>query len=282
MRISRKHSYTNSTRSKALSHWNTGFGHIARLMLAMVMFSIFAISPAVAQDGPCSQCSPGEHWVDTCPGSQDQITNHNLVVGIDLDLDCEVDIELTLSDSPLIVDRSDPQDDSLNFPGLRPLDGHLDVIDTEIVSMSLIGSGGITVTAGGGLGQGGSLAPSLGTIAEQPADPERAYSFFDVFFEIDMGGGMYVYNQTASRIEAVIDCVPPRAIYVKPPQCLSLYTSPIPGEGEHIANLVTGEHSVNPPDHIPGMTLWGILAAVTALAALAMLMPAKKRAHRIR
>ena len=47
-----------------------------------------------------------------------------------------------------------------HFPGTRPIDGHLEVIDTEMASLSLSG-GGATLTAGAGLGAI-PLAASLG------------------------------------------------------------------------------------------------------------------------
>jgi hypothetical protein len=248
--VERKNSFAGSTGSKASSLKNVisvGSRHIMVLLLISAMFGVFAVYPAAAQDEPCSQCGQEEHWVDQCSGGQDEIADHKLEVGIDLDLDCQPDLNPTLLPNDLlIVNRSDPRDDSVAFPGLRSFDGHLDVIDTEIVSMSLTG-GGVTLTAGGGLGQGGVLRQSLGAIAEQSGDPETADSFFDVFFEVDLGGGRYLYNQSPAVIESIIDCVPPRATYIKPPGvCLPLYTSPIPGQGTHMANLVTGRHIVNP------------------------------------
>lgn len=284
-RVERKNSLAGSTGSKASSLINVisvGSRHIVVLFLVAAMFGVFAVYPAAAQDEPCSQCGHEEHWVDTCSGGQDEIADHKLEVGIDLDLDCQPDLNPTLfPDDLLIVNRSSPRDDSSNFPGLRSLDGHLDVIDTEIVSMSLTG-GGVTLTAGGGLGQGGVLRQSLGAIAEQPGDPETADSFFDVFFEVDLGGGMYLYNQSEAVIESVIDCVPPRATYIKPPGvCLPLYTSPIPGQGTHIANLVTGRHIVNPGgepvevggevylvDKLTVLTPWFALVAVLILGTI--------------
>jgi hypothetical protein len=90
-------------------------------------------------------------------------------------------------------------DDSLEFPGLKPVEGHLDVIDTEIVEMCLMGEG---VTLRAGLGQGGIINRSPGAIAEDPADSMIGESFFDVFFEVDIGGGQLAYNQDPMRIEA--------------------------------------------------------------------------------
>jgi hypothetical protein len=135
-------------------------------------------------------------------------------------------------------------DDSGQYPGTRPIDGHRDVIDTEIVGMTLTG-GGMTLIAGAGRGAQ-PLSASLGNMAEQPANPSLADSFFDVFFEIDIGGGNRLYNQAPLRVTAVIDCIPPKAIYVHPNQCVPLYTSPTPGQGVHVANLTNANHTTFP------------------------------------
>ncbi len=220
---------------------------VVGLVVIAVIFGVFVTPPAEAQGEPCSQCGPGPHWVDTCPAGIDEIANQGAEVGIDLDLDCVADVNLILRpcsapDDLLIVDRDDPV-------------GH--TIQTEIISMCLTSGGPapITLIAGAGLGQGGVLAPSFGAIEEQVDDPKLADSFFDVFFEVDLGGGMYVYNQTPLRIEAVINCVPPNARYIKPEGCFPLYTSPILGQGMHVANLVTATHDVN----IPTLTEWGLI-----------------------
>jgi hypothetical protein len=174
------------------------------------------------------------------------MTDHAGLVGVDLTLDCVADINLVLmpcAASTLVVTRAAPSDDSANFPDLRTADSHLDVIDTEIVSLCLSG-GVITLVAGEGAGQGGVLSRSAGAIAELTTDADFADSFFDVFFEIDLGGGNYVYNQEPMRIATVINCVPPQAEYVHPTGCLGLYTSPVSGEGTLVANLVEAEHHV--------------------------------------
>jgi hypothetical protein len=156
-----------------------------------------------------------------------------------LNNDCKEDLSLILS-GPVTVDRSEPSDDSNRFPGLRDEDGHLDVIDTEILSMSLTGSGYILV-AGAGHGHGGDLDHSYGATAELP-DSSLRDSFFDVFFEIEMPDGMPLYNHESVRIATIIDRVPPfGATYIKPTElCLPLYT----GTGVHVANLVEAEHNI--------------------------------------
>jgi hypothetical protein len=249
--------------------------HIAALAVMALVFGVFATAPAAGQGYPCSECGPGDHWVDTCLEGEDQIANTQALVGIDLDLDCVADLNLVLGpcgepDHLLIISRSDPRDDSQNFPGLRPVDGHLDVIDTEIISMCLTG-GGFTLRAG--MGQGGVISPALGAIVELVAHSERAESFFDVFFVVETPMGS-LYNQTPVRVEAIIECVPPQAKYIKPTGCYPLYTSPIPGQGMHVANLVEAEHIVNP---VPSHSQLGLILLILAVAGFFGFMIIRKR-----
>jgi len=197
----------------------------------------------------CSQCGPGAHWIDLppCPGpgpggTGEDMFDSEALVGIDLDLDCKADTNLQLN-GPVRVAKIGPLDDSGQFPGSAVMDGHLDVIDTEIISMTLFG-GGVQLTAGAGLGAS-PISPTLGTIVEQPADPARADSFFDVFFEVAIPG-MFLYNQQPLRIQAEITCVPPDVDYLHPITCLPLYESPVPGQGERVFNLVTARHTPFP------------------------------------
>jgi hypothetical protein len=203
------------------------------------------VDDACEFDEPCEICGPGEHWVDECPGGLDNMPSAALV-GIDVTLDCEQDSSFRLT-GPVTVMRSNPRDDSFNYPGTRPIDGHRDVIDTEIVSMVLTRSG-VTLVAGAGLGQGGVLPPSYGVIAEQPADITLADSFFDVFFEVDLGNNTYAYNHRALRVEAKIDCLPPDTTYIHPRDCIPLYDVPplSPVKPRLVANLVTADHSTFP------------------------------------
>src|SRR3990170_7935425 len=86
----------------------------------------------------CDTCGPGPHWIHAtpCPPGVDLIPGSQALVGLDLNLDCVVDTTLRLQ-GPVNISRTIPLDDSGNFPGTRPVDGHLDVIDTEILEMSL-------------------------------------------------------------------------------------------------------------------------------------------------
>ena len=194
-------------------------------------------------DQPCQDCGPGEHWIERCPGGEDAMPS-GAVIGLDNDGDCIPDISLRLSGTVRIL-RSDPLDDSNLFRGTRPVDGHFDVLDTEIVSMVLSG-GGVNMVAGGGLGQGGVLRRSLGTIAEQDRNSSLADSFYDVYFEIELGPRLFAYNQEPVRVQTKIDCLPPIATYIHPQDCIKLYDSPILGQGRVVAYLVTADHSTFP------------------------------------
>lgn len=198
-------------------------------------------------------CGPGPHWVDTCAAGTDTLASTEALVAIDINGDCLGDAIAILS-GPVTVDRSDPLNASANFPAVTGPAGHVgpDVLDTEIVSMNLTG-GGVTLVAGQGLGAGPALPPtgltaSRGAIVEKVADPSRAESFFDVFFELDLGGGNYAYNQTPVRVRAELNKVPPKERrYIHLLGCVPLFNSPIPGAGARIANLASACHGIGPP-----------------------------------
>jgi len=229
---------------------------------------------------PCSECPPGPHFMHApgCgpfpPIGPDLIANNGAVVGIDVDMDCVRDFNLVMGPCPppndlLRVDkRQGPMDDSVQFPGFRPIDAHQDVIDTEIVAMCLTGSG-VTMAAGNGGPASFPIGPSLGAIGEDPGDPTLADSFFDVFFELQGPPGSPWYNKTPIVVQTKIDCLPPRANYHHPVGlCLPLWTRGVcaggPNAGnqcvrdvhcpgsfcanqQHMANLVSANHSVNEP-----------------------------------
>jgi len=200
------------------------------------------LDDACEMELPCDDCGPGDHWIDECRGGDDHMPSGALI-GIDWDDNCIADVSLGLR-GPVHVRRSDPLDDSLVFPESAPVDQHLEVIDTEIMSLVLVG-GGVAMIAGGESGQV-RLERSLGVIVEQRENSAHADSFFDVFFEVDLGGGLFAYNQEALRVFAKIDCVPPDTAYINPMECIRLYTSPVPRQGEFVANLVSGIHSTYP------------------------------------
>ena len=138
---------------------------------------------------------------------------------------------------------SAPLDDAAQFPGLGSFVGEEDGIGAYMVTGFLTWALPI-LRAGAGQGQGANLQPSFGAIAEQAGDDTMAESFFDVFFEVDLGGGQYLYNQTPLRISGDIDCVPPQVGYIHLVDCIPLFTAPV--GGQHVGNLTSAEHVVNP------------------------------------
>jgi hypothetical protein len=129
----------------------------------------------------------------------------------------------------------------LNKPADLDADG-LDEIETEMVGMELTG-GGITVRAS-------STVDSTGLIEEQqnitpgaldfPAD-----SFFDVFFEIELPGGIILHNDTPFRVECKIEEIPPYLCFYLPPVRTPIILDN--AQEEKIATLLHGLHLPVPP-----------------------------------
>ncbi len=236
------------------------------------------VPPTGAQGLPCSQCGPGPHWVDNClipfppVPTLDTIASTGGLAAVDIipPLDCIADLNLILGPCPVPDDLltvqkfpgpffPGPVDDSAFFPGTSMMLGlHFDVIDTEIVSMCLT-DGLVTLRAGQLAPSMLPLLPSQGAIVERspeslfvppflpaPIDPLEADSFFDVFFEVNVGG-TFLYNQIPQRVTTVVDCLPPAASYLHITGCTPLFTNTV--GGNHIANLVAAQHNVNTGNH---------------------------------
>ncbi|MEK6799186.1 MAG: hypothetical protein AABZ12_09500 [Planctomycetota bacterium] len=216
---------------------------------------------------PCGECPltppPVAHWIDQTPCPPGGTGQDNLpsgaLVGIDLNFDCVADTSMVLG-GPVTIRKRGPVDDATFYPGTRPIDGHLDVIDTEIVAMSLTG-GGMILKAGTMSGSAQALTPTKGTVAEQTGNPALADSFFDVFVELDLGGGVYAYNWAAIRVTDVVECLPPDGKYIHIAGCTPLYSSPVVGVAAiHMANLVAANHFTYPGCCAPGLTPNGCAA----------------------
>jgi hypothetical protein len=247
-------------------------------LVALVFLHCWA-EPLHAQ----TTCGPGNHWMDSCPaGPVDSFPDTSALVGLDLlvdgNLDGYVDQNLVLN-GPATIKREASVDVSLGCPA-STADGHDDVIQTEILSMELT-SGSIVLRAGLGEQAGpGTLAASPGAICEQATDPARADSSFDVFFEVDLGGGTFVYNQTPLVVSAVIDRVPPVTTYIHvitSPIPLFPTSSPVPGQ-QPIAQLVTASHRT--ATLIPTLGKWGLLALVAALGILGLYLLSRRQRSR--
>ena len=118
------------------------------------------------------------------------------------------------------------------------VDGHPDVIDTEIVSMSLSG-GGIVLRVGDEASA--TIPSSLGTVVET-GDPAVAESFFDLFVELEVGG-LQLYNHAPFRLRTDITLMPPQATYLEVTQCVPLFDDPT--SGIQIGALVFAVYSAN-------------------------------------
>lgn len=201
-----------------------------------------------------NECGPGPHWVDNCPGGPDEAPS-KAIIGIALGADCTENdkgikkVRLTgpteiWKGDPVdaIIGRSELENRRLSQPptgNVGSSDGHLGVIETEMVSLELSGEipgiGPITVRAGDGVGNlsddgtaswsrysPGAIAewPEVesdfwplydgGSLPRKPALPaiEVAYSFFNVWFEIDTPMGK-LHNKEAFLLEGIITKTPP-------------------------------------------------------------------------
>ncbi len=199
--------------------------YVVAVLLSTVLFGIPSVSNA--------QCGPGDHWVDTCKpgvgGATDSLPTTKATVGIDFDFDGNADMIVTLL-GPATIYRADSKDvisGHSMLPNVGTVDSHDDVIETEIISMNLTGSG-FTLRAGDGTGNnsddGGSPRSlySPGAIDELPSvinppppnsdstvNPALAHSFFYVFFELDGTPWGTLHNNNPAVLEQIIDRVPP-------------------------------------------------------------------------
>lgn len=238
----------------------------------ILSFAFLLILPA--QSLFAATCGPGNHWVDTCLAGQDVIPKSTISFGVDLDLDGIPEYDAVFIGGPTIINRSNPLDDSIFFPGTRPIDGHLDVIDTEMISMNL--SGASPPVLGGELRVQGPSNPTRGAIAEIDSDPALADSFFDVFFEVEIPGFPVLYNMDPLRIETIIDRVPPKmGTNYEINIALTLWPLPLYdiNTNQHVANLThladgsTGHHLIGHVVPIPA-TLWLMGSALLTMLGL--------------
>lgn len=144
-------------------------------------------------------CGSGEHWVDTCPSGFNDFST-SLIINIGLGSHNRPDFTSELSGITQIF-RGNPTDAIISDPLLGNVgrtDGHLDVLKTEFVNLTLTGSTPfrpeITVISGDGIP---NLTPppndptlpykslySAGAIFERSDNPALADSFFKAFVEI--------------------------------------------------------------------------------------------------
>lgn len=196
------------------------------LGLAVAVASWGVIAPAAA----APVCGPGAHWVDACPTGTDVLPFTEGVHTIDIFGLGQ--FTLTMS-GPTTVWRG---------AGATSPDHH---IDTEIVSLQLVG-GGLTLTAGDGVGNGTCDGPlcSLGRITEQGGDSTMADSFFDIFFEIQGTPFGPLHNNVVCKMEAVLDQVPPKPLttYICSTAPIILFDS----QNQIVGQLLGASHTILP------------------------------------
>ena len=197
------------------------------------------------QESGCSECGPGDHWIDTCEGSIDRGAVVNATFVIDLSGNCQPD-EVQVVEGVHVSLRSGPLDDSVYFPGSAPVDGHLEVIDTELAYLELTGPG-LTVLAGQHPQLTNPINPSLGAIVEQPGDPALGDHVIEAYFQVTLAGWWDLYNLDPLPLTAVVDCAAPRAVYTWG-GCTTLWTNPTPGIGSPFGNLLSVTFEVFPSD----------------------------------
>lgn len=232
---------------------------------------LLTLAPRAPADQPCEKCvGAGMFNPVTCPGGTDQIDNSTVELGVRFDASCGLH-----------------SDAILNFAGpftVQRQAAAAGVIDAEITQMSLAGGGGVTLVAGAGLGQGGVLQPSLGTTTDIGGGTGNAT--FDVFFEVDLGGGTYVYNWDPLVLEANISCLPPDQTFEVVNGCLTMYATPpmLGGSRGDPELTVSGDPSLHDPypivsEPIPTVSEWSlIIMTVLAMTAGTILISRRRRA----
>jgi hypothetical protein len=167
--------------------------------------------------GFAQQIGPGPHWVDTVPAA---------TVSFDGVVYLEIGGISAQFQGPTTVQLSGAIDDSVFFPGLRPVDSHLDVVDTEVMTMNMAGtnaSTGWTLLAGINSGLSNR---TLGAMAESTTDSAVAQSFFDVFFEIQGTPWGTLHNDTPLYIDGLTYKLPPiGSVYTVENAPIALYDS---------------------------------------------------------
>lgn len=228
---------TRQVNTSPLTHISTNMKNLLHIIVSgLLLFLTLGVNTSFAQD----KCGPGPHWIDKCSGGVDTMQTGALAAISLNPSSCDASVNLILQ-GPVTVRRQASTDIVVTDGcGSATVDGHNDVILTEIESMNLT-CGSYTLIAGHSAAP--ELTASLGKIVELPGNGDLACSFFDVYFKLITPSGTF-YNHDALRIQATIDRVPPIAIYEHLMVCIGLYDSPTGGTKR--ANLVSARHNTTP------------------------------------
>jgi hypothetical protein len=249
-------------------------------LLLLASFALLVVLTLAAPAG-AYECGPGAHWVDTCVGGFDDFGSPTSTATVTIELYPYQGSQLTLTLSGLTqILRQSASDDSSNFPGKygEYVDGHLDAIDTEIVSMNLT-DGTFNMWAGAGTSpySGEAMPPSRGVIVEHTANSSLANSYFEVFIEVDITSlmpGTYVYNHVPHPMQALgIEGVPLSEMHSPPrgaPHTV-LWTDPILEGAEYEFGRIISSHlAPGPANQVPSLSPVGIALLGGLVFALAV------------
>ncbi len=174
-------------------------------------------------------CPPGDGWLGSCGAGQDTFMG-TWLIGLDLP-------------NPTTGEFDGSLDDRFYLFGTHTVahgepTGTPTAVSTEIVAPALAGYslevGNLRVQAGDGTANLTSDSPqySAGQIQEQPGDPSRADSLFDVFFSLQADcdgdpacgpGGLSLHNEQPLTVTAVVDrFVGAYQVYTKVGEAVSL------------------------------------------------------------
>jgi hypothetical protein len=216
------------------------------------------------------QCGPGPHWIDGCAGGTDSFQS-TATIWVDLNLDCIGDFPLSFQGPTIVVRQPSDTIDPGNGMCPKPF-GHTGNfhIETEIVNATLTAPapGGGQFILKFGHSANPELQPSIGHVVEE-ADPAKGCSYFCIYFKLFVPAGVFgpdsvwLYNQTCCVMYSAITQAPPSTgTDYSFPQCIELFTSPLVGQGIHIANATDPHHTV-----IPTLSQWGLIIFALLLAA---------------
>jgi len=145
-----------------------------------------------------------------------------------------------IADGPTTVRRETP---------VIPPDGQ-EQIPTELVEMTLQGTFGVGPLVGPVTIRESPDRRSLGRITQiNPGEDFPAESFFDVFFEVELPGGIIGVNREPVPMRRIIWAIPPLLVdYLPPPDLLvHLYEK---DTDRYWGCMVHPNHSTIPPVHI--------------------------------
>ncbi|GEM_PF-2357153 len=139
----------------------------------VALLSLLWVVPSHA----ASVCGPGDHWVDTCTAGTQTLRVH-MEFGLDTNLDQLTDVEAAF-DGTMVVKWNNPH---ASDPLVDPT--HLDRMGSQILSMSLTGTGGYVAGWTFRIGVDQGLPATTGYIQES-TDPAVASNRYDTVFNID-------------------------------------------------------------------------------------------------